>query len=350
MRETVGVEREDLGYREAFLSIDVERLHDLEGRYLTCEARCDTVRTTIAVPIGPHRIRFEFLANAEDDNAQLLTPEEGYRLLERGWDLTSEDVRIYRQVIYPFEGQVANDWRSGRIFIAGDAAHLMPPVLGQGACSAMRDVVNLVWKLDMVMRGIIGDDLLDTYTQERRPHVYQHVAGSIAVAELLCERDPDRAAERNELYYSGKMPPPPIDPTLTAGILRRDRQGDLLGPAGELGPQAVIDLGGRRGRFDELMGWGFHLIARGCDPLALLDEEDRALLETIGCLTMGIGEGAEADDVDGGYAAFFDEYGVEAVLVRPDFWCFGGSKTIDDIPALVRDLRDQLGVRVASLV
>ena len=108
------------------------------------------------MPIGRKRIRFEFLVDPDEDHSELLVPEIGYDFLRKAFGLTEKEVRIYRQVVYPFEGKVAEDWRVGNAFLVGDAAHLMPPFLGQGACSALRDSINLAWKLDLALKGVVA--------------------------------------------------------------------------------------------------------------------------------------------------------------------------------------------------
>ena len=64
---------------------------------------------------------------------------------------------------------VARRFRAGRVFLAGDAAHLMPPNGGYGGNTGIHDGHNLAWKLALVLKGIAGDALLDTYGSERRP-------------------------------------------------------------------------------------------------------------------------------------------------------------------------------------
>ena len=78
---------------------------------------------------------------------------------QRVWELlspwiTPEDAEVVRAVVYSFHSLAARRWRDRRIFIAGDAAHQMPPFLGQGMCSGIRDVANLAWKLQLVVKGL----------------------------------------------------------------------------------------------------------------------------------------------------------------------------------------------------
>ena len=90
-------------------------------------------------------------------------------------------VEFVRAVEYTFRAQVADRWRAGRVLLAGDAAHLSPPFVGQGLGLGLRDVHQLAWKLADVLTGAAGDDLLDTYQAEREPHA----RALIGVARLL---------------------------------------------------------------------------------------------------------------------------------------------------------------------
>lgn len=349
VRGLAGIEREDFGFRDAFLSVDCEVIGPIPKRLSRGVAItvCDPGRTIAFIPIGSNRMRFEFLVNPDDDHSNLLVPEIGYDFLEKAWGLTREQVRIYRQVIYPFEGKLVHQWRKGHVLLTGDAAHLMPPFLGQGACSGMRDSISAAWKLDLVLRGVSRQSLLDTYELERSPHVKVHILGSIALGQVACERDPKIAAERDAAYRSGNVPPPPDDPTLLDGVLHRTSDGELAPYAGHLIEQGIVRRNGVVGRFDDIVGWGFHLIGHEFDPLEKLDADQRAFLEKIGCKTVMVTNDPDAPggvlDMDRTYEAFFkDRDMIKVIISRPDYYIFGAGWTEEDTAALVDDLRERL--------
>ena len=92
---------------------------------------------------------------------------------------------------------VAERMRAGRVMLVGDAAHLTPPFLGQGLAAGLRDAVNLAWKLDLVLRGLAHDRLLDTVEVERQPHTEAVIRFAIELGKVLCQLDSDAAAERD---------------------------------------------------------------------------------------------------------------------------------------------------------
>src|SRR5438094_7622632 len=103
-----------------------------------------------------------------EDQAPFLEPARLRELLAP-W-ITDEQVEIERAVVYTFHARRADRWRAGRVLLAGDAAHVMPPFAGQGFSSGARDAANVAWKLAAALDDA-PDRLLDTYEAERRPHV-----------------------------------------------------------------------------------------------------------------------------------------------------------------------------------
>ncbi|HYF46500.1 MAG TPA: FAD-dependent monooxygenase, partial [Acidimicrobiales bacterium] len=153
---------------------------DLPAR---CHQICDPSRPVTFVPMLGDRRRWEYMLIPGETAADLEDPVAMWHLLAP-W-VGPEDFEVIRAIVYSFHALVATRWRSGRILLAGDAAHQMPPFLGQGLCAGLRDVANLTWKLQAVADGRAGDGLLDTYDLERRPHAAAVVAHAVEAGRLI---------------------------------------------------------------------------------------------------------------------------------------------------------------------
>ena len=100
-----------------------------------------------------------------------------------------EDVEIDVRSVLPWRmrAAVARRFRSDRVFLAGDAAHTMPPTGGMGMNTGIGDVHNLAWKLHAVLRGTAGPELLDTYETERIPVGQRNTDNSVRNARSMAE-------------------------------------------------------------------------------------------------------------------------------------------------------------------
>jgi 3-(3-hydroxy-phenyl)propionate hydroxylase len=128
----------------------------------------DIARPIVTLPMSPGRHRWEWMIHPGEDQAPFLEPAR-IRELMAPW-IAGETVEVERAVVYTFHARTAARWRAGRVLLAGDAAHVMPPFIGQGFSAGARDANNLAWKLDAVLNGA-PQRLLDSYEAERRPHV-----------------------------------------------------------------------------------------------------------------------------------------------------------------------------------
>ncbi|WP_266811051.1 FAD-dependent monooxygenase [Streptomyces sp. NBC_01433] len=168
---------------------------------------------------------------------QLNTLDTAWNLLEP-WGRTPANTTIERHTVYTFRARWLDSWRHGRVLLAGDAAHQMPPFAAQGMCSGLLDALNLSGKLDLVLCGICDDAPLDSYTTERSGHVLHPIGMSTALGQVICILDEQRAAQRDAHGCSratrrpsqGPSPTPP--PVLGDGILRNGPDG-LTAPGHE---------------------------------------------------------------------------------------------------------------------
>ena len=165
---------------------------------------------------------------------------------------------IVRHAVYEFRGRLAETMRAGRVLLAGDAAHTMPPFMGQGLCSGVRDAANLAWRLDLVLRGVADERLLDGYTAERSPQNEWIVNLSTEMGRVSCTLDPQAAAERDAALRAADAPPPLALPPLQDGTLAAGRP--LAGSRAVQG--ARPRSAGREGRFDDVVGKRFVLLTR----------------------------------------------------------------------------------------
>lgn len=343
-RAALGIERDDLGFNERWLVVDARKRRPIELDF-DCGQICDPRRPTTVLPLGQKHRRWEWCMLPGETIAELERPETAWRLLgELG--ITEDDVEIIRQLVYTFEARVATTWQQGRVFLMGDAAHTMPPFMGQGMCSGMRDGKNLAWKLDLVLRGVAPESLLDTYTLERRPHTWDWTVISLEAGKIPCIVDPEEAARRDQAFRDGWLPPMPDFPRLVSGILQRGADGEVVPWAGDLGLQARVRCGDAVGLFDDLLpSHGFQVISVAGDPRSVLDARRLEALARVGAaLTWVGGPEADVEDVDGAYAAYMAVHGLEVVVNRPDFYVFGGAETLAGLPRVVDDLLGQIGV------
>ena len=336
VRERLGIAQNDLGFNETWLDVDTRLKRPIVNR--EPHQICDPRRPIYVGPLGRRHHRWEWAILPGENPADFTKPEKAWELLAEQ-DITTEDVEIVRQQVYTFEARLAKQWRLGRIFLVGDAAHSMPPFMGQGACSGMRDAVNLAWKLDLVIKGIAGDAILNTYQAEREPHTERWIDLSVQTGAVSCTLDPKQAAQRDALFLSGDAPPMPDFPILTTGILDVDNDG-RNGLIGTLFPQRMVSRGPEQGRFDDIVGRGFLLITNSsalCPP----GWEGDALLQHIGGRVAVLSPDRHNSgfvDHTGYYTEWFEEHGIMAALTRPDFVIYGVARSQTEAVRLVAGL------------
>jgi 3-(3-hydroxy-phenyl)propionate hydroxylase len=196
-RGQLGVGYSGRTYAERWVVIDT-KVHKVWDGHDRLRFHCNPSRPTVdcPTPLGHHR--WEYPARAGEDDNMLLREDEIWKVLD-AQGITQDHVEILRAVIYSHHVRIAERWRVGRVFLAGDAAHAMPPWIGQGMSAGVRDVANLCWKLATVLGGCAPDSLLDSYEAERKPHVTEVTRRAVLTGRIITEHSPVAAAIRDRI-------------------------------------------------------------------------------------------------------------------------------------------------------
>ena len=315
VRRWIGAPMDDLGFHERWLVIDAVLKRprpDLGDHTLQ---HCDPGRAATYVRGTGDRRRWEIALKEGDDFAALARTEGAWPLLSR-W-ITPEDAVLERTAIYTFHSTVARRWREGRLLLAGDSAHQMPPFLGQGMCAGMRDAANLAWKLARVVQGIAPDALLDSYGSERIPHVEGYIREAVRIGGLINTTAMEAVVSPDVLRGAAAERLVPVRPALGPGP-----SAGWAAHAGRLAPQPRLRSGAL---LDDHVGPRFAAVMRPGFAHALPNGVPERLSARGAVLV--------ADDAPD-MTAMLDGMGAEAVLLRPDRHVLGAARDADEMRAL----------------
>lgn len=336
VRALCGIPPRDLGFRGDWLVVDVRPRPGAPPPDIPDTGQVlDPARPNHMGRVAHRYFRWEFMLVEDDDPTEMVKPERVWELL-RPW-IGPQEGEVIRQTVYQFRSIVTDTFRHRSVLLAGDAAHVMPPFLGQGMSSGIRDAATLGWMLDLVLTGAADPNLLDLYTLSRRPQVIDYIEESVRVGTVVCETDPVRAAQRRAEMRSATELPPPFEPPVGAGF----RDGQSL--AGHLAVQPFLRTNsGKTERSDDVLGRGFtlfSLVEPDAATTAAVSELERAIgLRSVVVGAEGVQEEGEA------LSDWLKESGVVAVLVRPDFYVFGTATGLADIVGLLAALRASLSL------
>jgi 2-polyprenyl-6-methoxyphenol hydroxylase-like FAD-dependent oxidoreductase len=325
VRGLVGIEPVDLGFFYDWLIVDLILSEPRVFDPLNVQI-CDPARPTTAVSGGPGRRRWEFMRLPHESLDDLNDEARAWELLAP-WDVTPCGATLERHAVYTFQARYAPAWRVGRVLLAGDAAHQMPPFAGQGMCAGIRDAANLAFKLDLVLAGHAVDALLDTYTEERLPSAQEAIRFSMELGKVICVPDPEEAARRDAAMaasVTSELADAPELPGVDTGCI------DASTPhAGRLFVQGTVD--GRPA--DDALGPGWRLVTDA--PAPDLDPELQDWFRSIGGRVVTVAAGDAR-------ARWLSEHEAAFALERPDFHLYGTAADPTSAAALLTDLRHRL--------
>jgi len=322
-RGQLGVGYSGRTYTERWVVIDTKVLQEWDA-HDRLRFHCNPARPTVdcPTPLGHHR--WEYPARTDEDDQSLLREENIWKVLnDQG--ITDKHVEILRAVIYSHHVRVADRWRVGRVFLAGDAAHAMPPWIGQGMSAGVRDAANLCWKLAAVLRGQAPDTLLDSYEAERKPHVTEITRRACFVGRIITERNRGIAATRNHVLRALTRLP-----GVNACLLKmswipdaRYKDGFFSGSHPAVGwqiPQPwVADSSGAIVRLDDVLGGDWAVLHTGVLPA------DAQAWTAMGVKAIRIS--------DATLTRWLRRKKASAVVVRPDGFVYAGTESGESLPA-----------------
>ncbi|MBO0814217.1 MAG: bifunctional 3-(3-hydroxy-phenyl)propionate/3-hydroxycinnamic acid hydroxylase [Actinobacteria bacterium] len=317
VRSAAGLELQDFGFEETWVVIDLMLRDRPPSLLANTTFGADPARPYAAIELPGMRYRFEFMLLPGERLPDVTSPEAVGRLISP-WLTPGQVEEVERVVSYTFRAARVKDWRRGRVLVAGDAAHLMPPFLGQGMCSGIRDAANLAWKLGHVVREGAPLELLDTYGTERGPHVDNVIHTATRLGKVVCTLDPEAAAERDREMLGGGLPP---EQRLTFK-LGELAQGPLVLDGGGM---FMISPDVRGVPLDQVAGQRFLVLARSAEQL---DGPAAAWWRGSGSLVSTLDE---LPDTEGALRRWMDRRAANVVIVRPDRYVLGAGPSLEEI-------------------
>lgn len=351
IRKALGITLTDLGFDEPWLVVDaivpdskLKELPDTQVQY------CDPARpSTFVVGTGNHR-RWEIMLQPGDSVSADFPDAELWPLLSR-W-LKPGEATIWRSAAYRFRSLIANEWRDQRIFLCGDTAHMTPPFMSQGLVQGIRDALNLSWKLQRVLTGNSPDALLDTYGPERRPHVEGTTWAAIRLGREICERDPQKARERDERLLASSVNGR-VAPTIRQNLIPGLLPGQLITGtpgAGSLAPQPYVASDGMPASrlLDDVTGRTFRVLISGALPepsLQLLKEAVSSLdgsVSTILPAATAVSDPEALVEHTAVFTNWMSAIGKRIAIVRPDHYVYATAATVEEALAQMEMLGNLL--------
>jgi 3-(3-hydroxy-phenyl)propionate hydroxylase len=300
VRKLTGLGFEGKTHARQWIVIDAHP-DPLDAPYTALHCRPERPFVSVHLPYGYRRWEFMILDGEDPDT--FLDDRRLRELLAVQVD-RPEELNIVRRRVYTHNSRILTSFGDRRVLLAGDAAHLTPPWVGQGLNTGVRDATNLAWKLAAVVSGRASPRLIETYDDERRSHAKAMIDLADYFGALLSVRNRPLAKLRDTAMVAIRdlpgvrdyvlqmkfKPMPHYDSAATIGP-PRDREGRAskwprrgrASAVGAMFPQPwVEEVGGSHHRLDDVIGPGFALLGWRVDPLTHLDDDAVAVWESLG--------------------------------------------------------------------
>ena len=354
IRTTLDLPIDDLGFDEWWVVVDAFQQRDTPLPPKTTQY-CWPSRPATYV-VGPRNVKRWELKLLPGEKPEDFNDPEVLKVAMRPY-VDTDAFEIWRHAAYRFRSRVGGQWSMGRINLAGDAAHQTPPFLAQGLCAGIRDAFNIAWKLVQIKSHGADSKLLDSYEEERRPHVYEIIAHAkefgLIIGEMDVERARKRDAELGALLVSGKMVTTrqSFIPDLRGGVLAKDDETELAGK--QMVQPRVSDGKGREALLDDFAPMQFLYLTDGTEAQGWLKGFEEKFAALGGARIAIVADGsleetgrptfATLRDTGDVFARWKEHTGCSAVLVRPDRYIYSGLENATDLAAKLNELTVGLG-------
>jgi 3-(3-hydroxy-phenyl)propionate hydroxylase len=287
VRQLIGQEFKGKTFAEDWLIVDARNVpRPIDHIEFICDHRRPIPH--MVAPGG--RERWEFMLRP-GERREDMESESCIRELLSPWGKV-EDMMIERKAVYRFHARAVDAFSEGRVFLAGDAAHITPPFVGQGLVAGLRDAANLCWKLAWVVQGRADPEILDTYDEERRPHAKAMINLAKFIGKLVMPRSGAVALLTHGLMRLSRLVPRlrvqfeelQIKPknAFRHGLFVKGRSSTKLVRGAVIAQGWVRGSDGSTRLSDDVLGQGLTLIGFGVDVAAALEHETAAAFARAG--------------------------------------------------------------------
>ena len=328
IRKKLNIHLEDLGYNQKWLVCDAHLSKDIGLKNELVQV-CNPLRPGTFLHGRRGHLRFEFRVMPHDDEAIIKSEEFVWKLLSP-W-INKDNAILERAAIYTFHACIAEKWNIDNIFIAGDAAHQMPPFMGAGMGTGIRDVSNLAWKLDLFLRKKCSKNIFITYQKERYLHAKWTVAQTKSIGEIIegfCAAEEGKEFTPEGPSYDVKFPHIP------EGI--NGDPSDMI--TGYPLPQPIVNRESKLIKLDRLISSNFSIISKKTLPILSCKAE-----MIYKFLSIHFEKITSNDDSENRLKNILDKY--DFVLIRPDLYVYGGCDT-ENLSNVIESLEEKFSLKL----
>ncbi len=312
IRDEMNTKMDNLGFTQKWAVVDLilkknkKNLPDRTIQYSNTKQPATYCRN-----VGKRR-RWEFAIKKNQNEKKILSDSYIWNFL-KPW-LKKNEAKIERKTIYTFNSAISRKWRKGRIFIAGDAAHLMPPFMGQGMCAGIRDASNLAWKIVSCLKQKYDEKILNSYQAERFSNVKEYIETTMRMGEFVNAVGSSKITDNISSNKDGTKMMQSIKPKLGFGLGKRNDKN-----RGVIFPQLKM----RNGKvFDDKFSK---------NPILIIKSELKNKIKLSKFQTI-------IDNEVIGLSKLLKNYKSKAIIVRPDRFIFKSCNSLKNFNKFIKSL------------